>query len=45
MGPTAVPDGILTLSDVLFQETYTEAVPETSSTNYNSGCKTTRFQI
>src|ERR1700744_2462861 len=37
MGPTAAPDGILTLFDVLFQETYAVAVPETSSPNYNSG--------
>ena len=37
MGPTTTPDGILTLYDALFQGTYAGAVPETSSTNYNSG--------
>ena len=44
MGPTAVEDGILTLSDILFQEIYTAAVPETSSTNYKSD-REARFQI
>ena len=33
---TWIKDGILTLYDALFQGTYTQAVIENTSTNYNS---------
>jgi hypothetical protein len=41
----AVVDGALTLCGVLFQGTWTTAVLEASSANYNSGTKGARFQI
>jgi hypothetical protein len=38
-------DGIVTLYDVLFQETYAQASAGSTSLNYNSDGRTARFQI
>jgi hypothetical protein len=39
-----IKNGILTLSDALFQGTYTHAAPKSASLNYNSHGEPVRFQ-
>jgi hypothetical protein len=40
-----VKDGILTLYDAVFQQTYTRASAENTSRDYNSDSEAARFKI